>query len=268
MSEESLRTYIACIDSKMPLLQKQFEVVAVRRGEAVNKAMQIFWSWKQHKEEFAGIGNVHDVMTVTDPYGEVHYDAETFHCADKLNRLLPADVASQLIKESNEELQLDPRLQGAVKRAKRRRRQGFGKFIAPNIKQLDDKTLWYRMVVIPQKSENRVIIQKRKYKDIPLDAKDLAGALREIRALELDQTANAKMAIFRSSRQIRGHAEAARVRMQKLPRKPRFTDARKQKENPVLESNHLIRPALKIGRLTAEEKRLALEQLKKLMQRK
>ncbi len=215
MQEESKRPYEAYFRSKSPLLNRYVDIREENRARAVNSAMEMFWKWKQREKGLSKLGNVHDCVIVTDPYDEVRYDKDTFRCTDQQNKLLPTDVRERLIAESGNDLMLDPREIGSVKRTKRRRRQGFGHFIAPNIKQMPDGKLFYRQILVPQKSHDGVIMVKRKHKDILLDARDLNAALREVRALELDLESNKHIAIFRKSRQLRGDAEARRVRREK-----------------------------------------------------
>lgn len=164
---------------------ERFVVEAPDRRKAVHKAQLYFW-YKYHGR----IGFVNQCMTVTDPYGEVKYTSN-FSCHDKLNRLLPEDIVERIILESKGELERDLRTgrahfpPGSVKRVKRRR--DFGKFIAPNIRQMKNGKLYYRIITRTQTSKNGRVFQKRKYRDIPLFVKSRSLAVFEIKERELAQ---------------------------------------------------------------------------------
>ena len=161
----------------------QFSISGQNRGKAVHKAQ--LWYWEKYK---GLLGPVHTLITVSDPAREVIYD-EAFNCLDKKNRLLPPDVIQRVIAESNGELEQDltegtpHHAPGSVRRVKRRR--DFGAFIAPNIRQMKNGGLYYRVVLSPQVSRRGTVLKKRKHKDIRLDARTLPEAIKEIRTRRL-----------------------------------------------------------------------------------
>ena len=178
---------------------RKYEVIVVRRGQilpllsiiaaenrrkAVYKAEQ--WFWRKYK---GTQGPMHQAMTVSDPYSEVHYNSD-FSCCDRLNKLLPKDDINRLIVESKAELTRETRegkphgQHNAVCRVKRRR--DFGVFVAPGLRRMKNGVLYYRIITAPQRSRNGRRFRKRKYRDISLTARTLADAVTEIRERRLN----------------------------------------------------------------------------------
>lgn len=157
----------------------RFRIEAKHRGQAVHKAQLWYWA-KYH----GSLGPAHKVFVVNDPYGEVRYGPH-FNCGAKMNRLLPTDVMTRVLAEANGELIQDDRLwrkhhpPGSVRRVKRRR--DFGRFILPNVRQMANGRLYYRVTLMSQRTKNGRRYRKRKYRDIPLGASMLFEAIDEIR---------------------------------------------------------------------------------------
>ena len=178
-----MNTYIAELRKRGDSFIARFIIHAANRATAVHKTQ--LWYWATYK---GSLGRAHEVLTVSDPANEVVYD-ETFNCADKRNRLLPKNIIERVIAESEGELMRDERNgaphhpTGSVRRVKRRR--DFGRFIAPNIRQMKGGLLYYRVVTSPQVSKKGKIIRKRKHANIRLAARTLPEAIEEIRARQL-----------------------------------------------------------------------------------
>ncbi len=177
---------------------ERFTIDAPYRGKAVHRAQLYFWY-----KYLGRMGAVNQRMVVNDPKGEVKY-SDSFSCRDKMNRLLPSDVIVRLINESRGELERDLRAgrphfpAGSVRR--KRRRRDFGKFIAPNIRQMKSGKLYYRVITQTQRSRSGRIYRKRKIRDIPLASRSLQEAVIEIerRGLsELNVTPKKRRIFFR-----------------------------------------------------------------------
>lgn len=151
---------------------------AENRGQAVHKAQ--LWYWDTHH---GSLGPAHKVLVVNDPHEEVHY-GPNFNCGVKANRLLSEEVIVRVLAEANGELVRDDRPwnkhhpPGSVRRVKRRR--DFGRFILPNIRQMANGRLYYRVTLVSQRTKNGRRYRKRKYRDIPLCASVLFEAVDEI----------------------------------------------------------------------------------------
>ena len=149
------------------------------RKKAVNKFCQ--WYWKELKGVW---GQAHTIMTVSDYYNEVRY-SDNFSCADKANRYLDESTILLLLKEANGELAREESVgekhhpTNSVKRVKRRRI--YLQQIAENIYQHPNtKVMYYARTVVPQKTEDGKVIQKRKRENFKLVSKDLDKAYKEI----------------------------------------------------------------------------------------
>ena len=177
-----MRTYNVEI-RKNGVFMERFPIEAPDRRKAVHKAQLHFW-YKYHGR----LGTYESAIIVDDPYNEVHYSKE-FNCKDKINLLLPEDIIIRLLQEANGELIRDTRVsklhsaRGSVRRVKRRR--DFGKFIAPAIRQMKNGKLYYRINTRSQIMHHGERHQKRKYRDIPLEAQTLTSAIEEIKVREL-----------------------------------------------------------------------------------
>ena len=152
---------------------------ALTREKAVNSICQ--WYWKVFKGTW---GQAHQILTVSDPYSEVRY-TENFSCAEKMNRYLDEHTILLLLKESNGELIREivagekHHPTNSVRRVKRRRK--YLKKIAHNLYQHPTThMLYYAATVVPQKSLNGKIIQKRKRENFKLNSKDMDKAHKEI----------------------------------------------------------------------------------------
>ncbi len=148
------------------------------RGKAVHQAQLWYWA-KYH----GALGPVHTVLKVNDPYEEVRY-GPAFNCGAKLNRLLPEQIIERILKEANGELMRDTRpwrshhQPSSVRRVKRRR--DFGRFILPNLRQMKNGLLYYRVTLAAQKVTKGRRYRKRKYRDIRLAVSSPIEAPREI----------------------------------------------------------------------------------------
>lgn len=158
---------------------------AENRERAVYKTEQWFWGKYDGR-----LGSASNVMTISDPYGEVSYD-ETFKCSQRKNRLLPESVIEKLVAASRGELVRNERLGASpgpitsVRRLKRRR--DFGKFPIPLVRQMKNGRLYYRVIVRPQITRNGRRIRKRKYHDVPLHSTSLQSAVTEVKKRRLLQ---------------------------------------------------------------------------------
>ena len=151
---------------------------APHRGKAVHQAQ--LWYWEKYH---GALGPAHTVLEINDPYEEVRY-GPIFNCGAKVNRLLPEQVIERVLKEANGELVRSTRpwrphhAPSSVRRVKRRR--DFGKFILPNLRQMKNGLLYYRITIATQKVTNGRRYRKRKYRDIRLSASSPNEAPREI----------------------------------------------------------------------------------------
>ena len=156
---------------------------APSRGKAVHQVQ--LWYWDQYR---GAVGPAHEVLRVNDPHAEVRYGPD-FNCGAKTNRLLPEPVIVQLLKEAKGELARDTRLwrphhpPGSVRRVKRRR--DFGRFILPNIRQMRNGVLYYRVTLVPQKTVRGRRCRKRRCRDIRLWTRSLSESVQEIKSREL-----------------------------------------------------------------------------------
>ncbi len=172
-----MNTYNAEIRKEKIFLER-FSINASDRRKAVHQVQLYFWYKYRGR-----MGMVHQRVVVNDSYNEVKY-SDKFSCHDKLNRLLPEDVIERVVNESKGELMRDLRLgrphfpPGSVRRVKRRR--DFGKFVAPNIRQMKNGKLYFRIVTQTQISRNGRIYRKRKFQDIPLETRNLVDVVNEI----------------------------------------------------------------------------------------
>jgi hypothetical protein len=171
------RPYTAIV-SKEGNVERMQRVEATDRRKAVHAALLWFWY-----EYHGSMGPADKAMTVSDPYNEVSYGPR-FRCNDRMNKLLPSDVRFRVMRESKGELMID-RSAGSphhrpnsLRRTKRRR--DFGRFIAPGVRQMKNGVLYYRITVRPSASRDGTVYQKRKYRDIRLEARLLESALGEI----------------------------------------------------------------------------------------
>lgn len=186
-----MRKYFAQVKTPQNGVLVRLIVEANNRGEAVHKVE--LWFWKRFR---GNLGQAVNVLTVSDPYSEVHYKPH-FNCGKRENRYLTEEVVERLLQEAKGELMRDmqpgkphnPR--GSVRRLKRRR--DFGKFVFPNIKMMRSGALYYRLVVVPQCVHNGRRFRKRRYRDVRLVAKDPADVLKEIESRGL-HLAHAKAA--------------------------------------------------------------------------
>ena len=155
---------------------KKFKFVktfgAVNREKAVFKACQ--WYWKDYKGSW---GQINNIMTMSDPLGEVYYSDE-FSCSDRGNRYLNEETIEKLIDSSNGELEREESEGGkhhpsnSVKRVKRRRK--YNVRVGKNLYQSPStKTLYY---ITTELSRNG----KRVRRNNKLLTKDLAKAKKEI----------------------------------------------------------------------------------------
>ena len=152
---------------------------AFTRKKAVDKVCQ--WYWKELKGLW---GQAHTILTVSDDYQEVYY-SDNFSCADKGNRYLDESTILLLLKDSNGELLREESVgekhhpTNSVKRAKRRRI--YLQQVADNIYQHPNtKVMYYAQTVVPQKTKNGKVVQKRKRENFKLVAKSLDKAYKEI----------------------------------------------------------------------------------------
>ena len=154
------------------------------RREAVRKVVQ--WFWKSFKGD---IGPAHRVLTVNDPYEEVHYGG-SFSCADPLNKYLGPRALKRVIKESACKLVRDEREgtehhpPNSVRRIKRRRK--YNRRIGPRFSQSSTGALYYRVTLVPQMSQQGTVTQKRKVQNVRLQARNLEEAQAEIAERGLD----------------------------------------------------------------------------------
>lgn len=154
------------------------------RREAVRKIVQ--WFWKNFK---GGIGPVHKVLVINDPYEEVHY-SPGFSCADPLNKYLGPRALKRVIRESGGKVVRDEREgsvhhpPNSVRRVKRRRK--YHRRIAHRISVSSTGAFYYRVTLIPQISKRGVIVQKRKIQNVRLKARNLEDAKAEISRRNLD----------------------------------------------------------------------------------
>jgi hypothetical protein len=178
-----MNTYIAELHRKSDTNESygfvaRIVIQATDRGRAVHRAQ--LWYWEKYRGQ---LGPAHETLVVDDPHGEVRYGPE-FNCGAKKNRLLPDAVIAALLEEAHGELMRDARAwrphhpPGSVRRVRRRR--DFGKFVAPNIRQMRNGVLYYRVTRVPQKVRNGRRLRKRKYRDIRLTARTLREAANEI----------------------------------------------------------------------------------------
>lgn len=153
------------------------------RGRAAHRAQ--LWYWRKYRGAF---GPAHRVLGVNDPYEEVRYGPH-FYCGAKVNRLLPESVVERLLGEASGELVRDTRSWRphhppcAVRRVKRR--SDFGRFIFPNIRQMRNGLLYYRVMLVAQRTKHGRRYRKRKCKDIRLTARSPFAALQEIEERDL-----------------------------------------------------------------------------------
>ncbi|MEK9985180.1 MAG: hypothetical protein VW879_10585 [Opitutae bacterium] len=154
------------------------------RREAVRKIVQ--WFWKDFK---GNIGPAHKVLTINDPYEEVHY-SQGFSCADPINKYLGPRALKRVIRESGGKVVRDEREgsvhhpPNSVRRVKRRRK--YHRRVAPRLSVSSTGALYYRVTLVPQISKKGVIVQKRKIQNVRLNARNLEDALVEIIARGLD----------------------------------------------------------------------------------
>ncbi|KKU76965.1 MAG: hypothetical protein UY03_C0023G0032 [Parcubacteria group bacterium GW2011_GWA2_47_64] len=194
-----MREYLAQVETLKNGVIRRSIIEAENRMEAVHK-MEL-WFWKQFQ---GSLGQAVNVLTVNDPYGEVHYGLH-FNCGRKENRYLPEEIVERLLREAKGELMRDTRRgrphnpRGSVCRIKRRR--DFGKFLLPNIKVMKSGALYYRVVAVPQCVRNGRRYRKRKQKDIRLYARHFTEALAEIseRGLHLTHARTAKRNVKKRS---------------------------------------------------------------------
>lgn len=177
-----MRTYIAEIRHASNLIGR-LRIEALDRGAAVHKAQLHFW-YTYHGR----LGTADQTIVINDPYDEVQY-SNAFACNDKKNRLLSEGVITRLLQQAHGELARETRSgsphspRGPVRRTKRRR--DFGKFIAPSVRQMKNAKLYYRINTQSQTIRNGRRYRKRKYKDIPLEARTLVDAVLEIKVRKL-----------------------------------------------------------------------------------
>lgn len=185
------------------VLAKDGRLISSRTFQAVNRRKAVhaaqLWFWRRYR---GSVGPADQVMTVTDPYGEVRY-GPVFRCRDRMNKMLPPDVCARVIREANGALERDTRpgtphhRPNSVKRTKRRR--DFGRFIAPGIRQMKNGTIYYRLTLVAQKSRNGRILTKGKYRDVRLSARTMVSAIDEIKrralAAENERVAGLKIKV-------------------------------------------------------------------------
>jgi hypothetical protein len=159
---------------------------------------------------------------------------EEMLCTDRLYKLLPANVIDKVVKESGGKIVRDdnPNSPNCLKRLKRRR--DIGKFIAPNIRLMANGVMFYRIVKVAQKTEggkigckskgsHGKIVQKRKYTDVRLKARNLEEAVIEIAAKKLNQKSLAVARLKKKTRLIKVLKSIVRsMELSRLPkRKPK-----------------------------------------------
>lgn len=158
---------------------EQFEFEEIDRKSAVKETL--LWFWEKYK---GAHGAASEVLTIGDPYNEVIV-TETFNCNDKVNNYLDETTTVRVIAESESTLERDTR-QGTRHHPRRslkrvRRRREHRETAAPNIYVSDSGKYYYRVVVVPQKSKRKIVLEQRKVRDIKLEAKSLIEAIDEIR---------------------------------------------------------------------------------------
>ncbi|MSR79081.1 MAG: hypothetical protein EXS59_02975 [Candidatus Taylorbacteria bacterium] len=154
-------------------------ISAPDRKRAVQK--MLLWFWEEYKGKY---GPASEVLTVGDPYNEAVF-TEDWNCNDKRNNYLDATTMERVIEESKGILECDskngsPHHPRRSTRRKNRRRK-YPDTVAPNIHRSSTGRLYYRVIVVPQKSRRGVISVHRKMQDIKLEARTLAEAVEEIR---------------------------------------------------------------------------------------
>ena len=167
------------------------------RKKAVQQAVQWFW------KDFKGVlGSAHKVMTINDPYSEVHY-SEDFACNDLRNKYLDDQTLSNLIEEANGDLVRDEsegsekHPPNSVKRTKRRRKQNVQ--LTNRLSQSPGGTIYYKMDEVSDKGKN----VRRKAKMIKLSSKSLEKAIREVERRGLNKFEKLDL-IQKSSRVSKG----------------------------------------------------------------
>ena len=160
-------------------------IMAENRASAVGKAIRYFW------QKFVRSGlSPCTCLTVDDPYNEVVYERNGFHCQRLRNRYLTDDVINRLVTESHGFLMRDDvnAMHGHPLFSVRKRKRNIGpwhKAIAPNIYKTKAGTLFYSVVTQPQRTVRGIVVQKAKVKLIRLSAKTLADAIEEIKKRQL-----------------------------------------------------------------------------------
>ncbi len=153
-------------------------IEAPSRAIAVHKAQ--LWYWSKYK---GSLGNIHNILTVDDPYQEVRYDS-TFKCSDKKNRHLKEDDLERIIAESNGELVRNygsgTRHHPAPQLKRVKRRRVYHTTVGPNIRRSGTGALYYCITLQPQKSRNNTLLKKKKYRLVKLEARTMHDAIHEI----------------------------------------------------------------------------------------
>jgi len=162
------------------VFRARFPINAPDRARAVHKAQ--LWYWARFRGR---LGPAHEVLEVDDPCGEVRYGPH-FDCSAKVNRMLPHSVITRVLAQANGELVLNTapwkKHHAPSPFRRRKRRRDFGKFVLPNVRQMGNGVLYYRVLITPQKVVGNRRYRKRKYKDVRLVTRSLREAALEIEA--------------------------------------------------------------------------------------
>ncbi|MDO8620149.1 MAG: hypothetical protein Q7R64_02270 [bacterium] len=190
--EATIITTNPAVSEKIPeAVQTAGQYIAKKVVEAKSRAGAVTKIKRWIYGNFDGaLGKLHVILTVADPSTEVRY-SPAFKCGVVGNRFLDEVTIERVLAEANGELVRDTR-EGdehhppcSVIRAKRRR--CFPKKILPCIVHKKNLTgrgwhFAYRLIQAPQVTENGVVVSRRKVKLVPLAARTLEQAVREVEA--------------------------------------------------------------------------------------